>query len=76
MVSRLLDSGADVNVQGGRYGTALQAASAGGDIDIVRLLLDSGADVNAWGEDMTRHFRRHRRAAMELWLSSYRKGVL
>jgi hypothetical protein len=29
-VQRLLEKGADVNVQGGRYGNALQAASYGG----------------------------------------------
>jgi ankyrin repeat protein len=39
--------GADVNVQGGEYGNALQAASYNGDGDITQLLLDKGADVNA-----------------------------
>ncbi|KAH8744416.1 hypothetical protein F5882DRAFT_455073 [Hyaloscypha sp. PMI_1271] len=42
----LREEGADVNVQGGYYGTALRAASAGGYQDIVQILLDKGADVN------------------------------
>lgn len=38
-----------VNAQGGWYGHALQAASAMGHKDIVKLLLDNGADINAHG---------------------------
>jgi len=38
-----------VNVQGGRYGDALQAASAGGHEAVVEQLLEKGADVNAQG---------------------------
>ena len=34
-----------VNIEAGHFGTALQAASDRGDIDIVRMLLDAGADV-------------------------------
>ncbi|KAJ5625207.1 hypothetical protein N7510_001516 [Penicillium lagena] len=45
----LLEKGADVNAQGGRYGNALQAASFGGYERIVRLLLEKGAGVNAQG---------------------------
>ena len=45
----LLDKGADVNAQGGRYGNALQAAVWEGNIEVVMLLLDKGADVNAQG---------------------------
>src|SRR5437763_14389938 len=40
---------ADVNAQGGSFGTALQAASARGDDGIVQRLLEAGADVNAQG---------------------------
>jgi ankyrin repeat protein len=40
---------ADVNAQGGHYGTALQAASVGGYDKIVDALLAKGADVNAQG---------------------------
>jgi ankyrin repeat protein len=43
----LLDKGADVNAQGGKYGTALYAAASEGQADIVQLLLDKDADVNA-----------------------------
>lgn len=56
----LLESGADVNIQGGIFGNALQAAVAGfaaGFCDrrpeiceyVLRLLLKNGADVNAKG---------------------------
>ena len=42
----LLDKGADVNAQGGTYGSALQAASFGGHHKVVRLLLNHHALVN------------------------------
>ena len=46
----LLDKGADVNAQGGRfYDNALEAASAGGHQEVVRTLLAKGADLNARG---------------------------
>jgi hypothetical protein len=45
----LLDKGADVNAEGGRFGNALQAASFNGHRGVVELLLDKGADVNAQG---------------------------
>jgi hypothetical protein len=43
----LLEMGAEVNEQHGRYGNALQAVSYGGHEKIVELLLSKGADVNA-----------------------------
>jgi ankyrin repeat protein len=46
VVKLLLDKGADVNAQGGRYGNALYAASLGGHEQVVKLLLDKGADTN------------------------------
>lgn len=42
-----LNEGADANAQGGRFGSALQTASAKGHDQIVRMLLDKGANVNA-----------------------------
>ena len=47
----LLDRGADVNVQGGRYGNALQAAAFGGHEETVELLVSKGADVNLQSGD-------------------------
>ena len=38
VVQMLLDKGADVHVQGGRYGSALQMASAGGHEKVVQIL--------------------------------------
>jgi hypothetical protein len=39
----LLDAGAEVNAQGGRYGNTLQAASGGGHEKVVQILLEKGA---------------------------------
>ncbi|KAK3378799.1 hypothetical protein B0T24DRAFT_568404 [Lasiosphaeria ovina] len=44
-----ITKGADVNAQGGYYGNALQAASAEGHQEIVKLLLAKDVDVNAQG---------------------------
>jgi ankyrin repeat protein len=49
VVRILLDKGADVNAQGGRYGNALRAASEGGHEKVVKMLLDKDAVVNAQG---------------------------
>jgi ankyrin repeat protein len=38
-----------VNVQGGRYRNALQAASVRGHAVVVKMLLDKGSEVNAQG---------------------------
>jgi ankyrin repeat protein len=50
-VELLTEKGADVNVQGGDDGNALQAASSHGHKEVVLLLLEKGADVNAQGGD-------------------------
>jgi ankyrin repeat protein len=38
-------------ISGGRYGTALQAASFQGKTNVAELLLARGADVNVQGKD-------------------------
>ncbi|KAL2706137.1 hypothetical protein AAEP93_001387 [Penicillium crustosum] len=48
-VQTLLYHGAEVNIQGGRFGTALQATSCEGHEKVVQILLDQGADINAQG---------------------------
>jgi ankyrin repeat protein len=48
-VRLLIENGANVNAQGGKYKTALQAASARGHNRVVQLLLDAGANVNTHG---------------------------
>jgi ankyrin repeat protein len=53
-VELLIDAGADVNKLAGEYGTALQAAVAGGRdepsaLEVVRILICAGADVNLVG---------------------------
>jgi ankyrin repeat protein len=45
----LIEKGAEVNAQQGRYGFALQAASYSGHEAIVKVLLENGAEVNAQG---------------------------
>ncbi|KAJ7836129.1 ankyrin repeat-containing domain protein, partial [Mycena olivaceomarginata] len=40
---------ANLEVKGGDYGTAIQAASYYGCLEIVKLLLNNGADVHAQG---------------------------
>ncbi|KAI9794459.1 MAG: hypothetical protein M1816_005529 [Peltula sp. TS41687] len=45
----ITEAGADVNTQGGAYGTALQAASHRGHESVVERLLEAGAHVNAQG---------------------------
>ncbi|PQE16172.1 Pfs NB-ARC and Ankyrin domain protein [Rutstroemia sp. NJR-2017a BVV2] len=45
-IHRVINLGANVNARGGKYGSALQAASAVGYFSIVELLLDRGADFN------------------------------
>ncbi|KAK4072975.1 uncharacterized protein Triagg1_5652 [Trichoderma aggressivum f. europaeum] len=51
MAKLLLQNGAavDVNLQAGKYGNALQAASLHGHVEMMQLLLDHGAQVNAQG---------------------------
>lgn len=45
----LIESGADVNAQGGIFHTALQAASAYGRVELVDYLVENGANVNIKG---------------------------
>ncbi|KAJ7814519.1 ankyrin repeat domain-containing protein [Mycena olivaceomarginata] len=59
IVNVLLDDnekGAEVNAQGGAYGTALQAAARAGNHDVVKLLLDNRADINAQGASHSLQF--------------------
>ncbi|KAJ7799185.1 ankyrin repeat-containing domain protein [Mycena leptocephala] len=48
-IVKLLGSGADPNLQGGLYGTPLQAACYKGSLQIAQFLLENGADVNSQG---------------------------
>ncbi|KAJ6120565.1 ankyrin repeat-containing domain protein [Penicillium sp. IBT 18751x] len=45
VVAAFLEGPFQLNIKGGRYGTALQAASAAGHEEIVRMLLDQGAEI-------------------------------
>ena len=50
LVLLLLDRGADMNVAGRVYGTALAAAAFVGNMDFALLLLNRGADINVVGD--------------------------
>jgi ankyrin repeat protein len=50
IIEELLRRGVNVDVEGGDYGTALQAASSGGHLEVVDLLLAFGASVNIRNE--------------------------
>ena len=45
----LRNKGADINIQSGYFGSALQAAAWGCNVEVIQLLLDKGADVNIQG---------------------------
>ncbi|KAJ3825707.1 hypothetical protein F5880DRAFT_1610865, partial [Lentinula raphanica] len=45
-VEFLVQQGAEINVQGGHYRTALQAAADNGYKDIVNLLLQQGTEIS------------------------------
>ncbi|THV63442.1 hypothetical protein D6D28_10683, partial [Aureobasidium pullulans] len=53
IVQILLDKGADVNAQGGEYGSALQAGSSRGHVKVVHLLLSRGANLQHETKDGT-----------------------
>ena len=50
VVEWLICSGADVNTQGGEYGSVLQTASQRGHKKVVKMLLDEGADLSPEAE--------------------------
>jgi hypothetical protein len=78
-----LGEGADVNVQGGKYGNLLYTAAEGGYQKVIKLLLDKGSDVNAQGcltdhttyttEDLGLILRVVRKAATILKVASISK---
>ncbi|KAJ7430231.1 ankyrin repeat-containing domain protein, partial [Mycena latifolia] len=47
----LIENGADVNAQGGRFGTALQAASHQGHASVAQFLIEKGADAASDGHE-------------------------
>ena len=49
IIDLLLDAGADIHIQAGRHGNALQAAASAGNKNLVKRLIAAGAEVNADG---------------------------
>ena len=73
MLRLLLDSGADVNIQGGEFGTALQAAVFLGHAELVYMLLDSGG---RWSTPGGRYGCVYRAAQKSKALDAKRREVL
>ncbi|RFU79741.1 ankyrin-3 [Trichoderma arundinaceum] len=63
----LLQRGADVNINGGKYGSALLAAINEGNKEIAELLLNAGADIN---------FKGGPKRALELAFASYDQEMI
>lgn len=61
IVALLIDEGANVNTQSGRYGNTLLAAVLNGNQQIVGVLLDNGVDVNAQGLQLIQIDKRYYR---------------
>ena len=57
IVRLLIENGADVNAQGGKYGNALQAASQCANENIVELLLENRTDVILQGAEYGNAFQ-------------------
>lgn len=72
----LSDFSRDINVQGGHYGNALQAASHSGHERAVQILLDHGAMLMLKEESMVMHRRRHQIMVTRGWYSYYLTGAL
>jgi len=62
VVEFLLQKGAIVNVNGGDYGSAIQAAAVHGNFDIILILIRNNANVNAqggeWGNPLRAAFSK------------------
>jgi len=74
VVQLLLEKGANINVEGGRFGNALRAASIGNEESIVRLLLNEGADINAqveiYGDELRVAISRGRESVVQFLLKN------
>ena len=74
VLSKIVESGADINLAGGPDGTALQCAALRGRTTTARILLDLGADVNynqskgTWGTSLMTAILFDRQQMIELLL--------
>jgi hypothetical protein len=66
-VQILLNAGADVNMQRGAFGKALQAASFGGHKELVQIVLNAGADINMPGGESGILSRQHNMKVTRNW---------
>jgi ankyrin repeat protein len=63
-VDYFLTQGTSPNLTGTRFGSVLQAAAAGGSVQVVERLIRAGAEVNAKGASSTRRLLRLRLRSM------------
>jgi hypothetical protein len=66
-VQRLLENGADVNAKGGFFGTALQAAPAEGNDQVLQRPPENRSDANSEGLQAA-SYKGHDRALAEIGL--------
>ena len=73
MVVLLLDKGADVNALGGKYGSALQAASCLANKAVVYLLLEN---IQSKHQRIRRRKRQCSDCCVSSWTQSHREAAL
>jgi ankyrin repeat protein len=67
VVQLLVDAGADVNAQGGQYGSALQAAALGGHEQVAQMLaVDTEAIVRLFGTPLEAASLRGRKKVVRM----------
>lgn len=77
-VAILIESGVDVNAEGGRYKTALIAAAVGKYDGVTRMLLENGANVYLYGEEYENLLQvsEFHRILMTEAITDYNHGLL
>jgi len=67
ILQTILDAGADINSEGGPYGTALNAACMAGNLELVIFLLDRGAVFTPRGDEFDSSIAEYLSTARRKW---------